>query len=257
MRLKNPVRIVKRAGRFIRPIASGKFNFGHCAICSAGTLFIESGDDLRECYVCFHCLSIPRWRALFAKLEDLFPNWRELKILESSPAGACSKRIASECPGYVPTHFFPNVPTGTLHDGVRCEDLERLTFADESFDVVLTQEVMEHLFDPQAAFAEIARVLKPGGVHLFTVPYLNNAPTVVRAQRRGSQVQHILEPAYHGNPIDDNGSLVVTDWGSDIREQIFQASGLQTQIVDETNRRKGIAGRSPEVFISRKPEQSA
>ncbi len=32
----------------------------------------------------------------------------------------------------------------------------------------LTQDVFEHLFDPAAAFREIARTLQPGGAHVFT-----------------------------------------------------------------------------------------
>lgn len=40
---------------------------------------------------------------------------------------------------------------------------ETLPFADNSFDVVFADNVMEHLPDPEKVFAEIARVLRPGG----------------------------------------------------------------------------------------------
>jgi SAM-dependent methyltransferase len=43
-------------------------------------------------------------------------------------------------------------------------DATRLCFADESFDVVFTFATFEHLPDPESTFAEIARVLKKGGV---------------------------------------------------------------------------------------------
>ena len=37
---------------------------------------------------------------------------------------------------------------------------------------------MEHIFDPSKAFSEIARTLKTGGAHIFTVPLINkNKPT--------------------------------------------------------------------------------
>lgn len=42
-------------------------------------------------------------------------------------------------------------------------DATRLCFADESFDVVFSYATFEHLPDPAATFAEIARVLKKGG----------------------------------------------------------------------------------------------
>jgi SAM-dependent methyltransferase len=54
-----------------------------------------------------------------------------------------------------------------LHCQVRLGDLYRLPFADGSveqgFDAVLFHQVLHYLDDPQAAVAEAARVLKPGG----------------------------------------------------------------------------------------------
>lgn len=45
-----------------------------------------------------------------------------------------------------------------------------LPLADASLDAVICSEVLEHLDDYPAALAEIARVLKPGGVFAATVP---------------------------------------------------------------------------------------
>jgi len=52
-------------------------------------------------------------------------------------------------------------------------DASQLTFADNSFDVVYSISVFEHLPDVSAVMGEIARVLRPGGVayivtHLYT-----------------------------------------------------------------------------------------
>jgi 2-polyprenyl-3-methyl-5-hydroxy-6-metoxy-1,4-benzoquinol methylase len=44
--------------------------------------------------------------------------------------------------------------------GFRCEDIESLSFGNESFDLVITQDVMEHVLNPALAFAEIGRILK-------------------------------------------------------------------------------------------------
>lgn len=49
-------------------------------------------------------------------------------------------------------------------------DATRLPFADESFDVVITSEVLEHIQGDVDALAEMARVLKPGGRFAATVP---------------------------------------------------------------------------------------
>jgi SAM-dependent methyltransferase len=47
-----------------------------------------------------------------------------------------------------------------------------LPIADASIDTVLLLEVLEHVRDASAVLASIARVLKPGGVLLLSVPFL-------------------------------------------------------------------------------------
>jgi SAM-dependent methyltransferase len=49
-------------------------------------------------------------------------------------------------------------------------DARAMPFADDSFDVVIASEVLEHIPADADAFAEISRVLRPGGVAAVTVP---------------------------------------------------------------------------------------
>ncbi len=49
-------------------------------------------------------------------------------------------------------------------------DATRMPFADDSFDIVIAAEVLEHIPADQAAMTEIARVLRPGGIAALTVP---------------------------------------------------------------------------------------
>ena len=51
-------------------------------------------------------------------------------------------------------------------------DAARLPISDASVDVVVCLEVLEHVSQPQAALAEFVRVLKPGGVMLFSMPFM-------------------------------------------------------------------------------------
>ena len=47
---------------------------------------------------------------------------------------------------------------------------ETLPYPDNTFDVVFSDNVLEHLENPDAVFGEIARVLKPGGSFCFKTP---------------------------------------------------------------------------------------
>ena len=51
-------------------------------------------------------------------------------------------------------------------------DGSRFPFNDSSFDSVLCNQVLEHVFNPQQFLSEIRRILKPGGRILLTVPFV-------------------------------------------------------------------------------------
>jgi SAM-dependent methyltransferase len=191
-------------------------------------------------------------------MEKFFPQWRDLTIHESSPVSGrgASRRLANEAPGYVPSYYYPNVAAGEMVKGVRCEDLENLSFDDESFDLHLTQDVFEHLFNPAAAFREIARTLRPGGAHVFTTPLVrkNEATRFCAALAPDGTVIHLVEPPeYHGNPISLEGSLVTVNWGYDIADYIFKACGLFTKLVFIDNIELGIRAEYIEVLLTYKP----
>jgi SAM-dependent methyltransferase len=155
---------------------------------------------------------------------------------------------------YTPTHFFPSVAPGQFRDGCRCENLERQTFPDACFDLVVTGDVFEHVLDPGRGFSEIARTLRPGGAHVFTVPWYWWKKTLVRAVRNEEGTTTYLEPTdYHGNPIDKKGSLVVTEWGPDLCDFIYRSSGLTTTAILIHDLKLGLAGEFCEVFISSRP----
>jgi SAM-dependent methyltransferase len=229
-------------------------NDGYCPVCESETRFSSPYYWLRDHYRCERCKCIPRERALLTVLNRRFPNWRALAIHESSPGFSSSRLLARDCPRYTATHYFPDQALGGEHAGFRNEDLSRQTFPDGTFDLVITQDVMEHVLDPEGAFREIARTLKPGGAHVFTTPiYPDLAVTEIRARLRDGQVDHLAEPEYHGNPIDPEGSLVTVRWGQDIGEIVARSSGLMTTIYLTVDRQLGLDGEFLEVLVSRKP----
>ncbi|RYE49437.1 MAG: class I SAM-dependent methyltransferase [Hyphomicrobiales bacterium] len=68
-----------------------------------------------------------------------------------------------------------------LLDEGRVADAAAIPFPDESFDVVFADNLLEHLPEPSAVFAEVNRVLKPGGIFLFKTPNRQHyVPTIAR-----------------------------------------------------------------------------
>jgi SAM-dependent methyltransferase len=211
---------------------------------------------LRDHYFCSNCRSIPRERALMAVIEMYYPHWRELTVHESSPSSrGASLRLAQESATYIGSQYFPDKQPGSMVGAFRCENLEALTFADASIDLHVTQDVIEHVFQPTQVFREIARTLKPGGAHIFTVPLVSRQePSKVRAQLSADgKVIHVQPPVYHGNPISEEGSLVVVDWGHDICRHIFRACGLLTYLVHFEDLGRGIKADLNEVLVTLKP----
>lgn len=208
---------------------------------------------MREYYRCAWCRSTPRYRAFNLVLQDRFPNWRDLIIHESSPGGAMSEKLARLCPAYLASDYYADVPPGAAFGRSRNEDLQKQTFPDEAFDVVIAMDVFEHLPYPELAFREIARTLKVGGVLLFTVPCDFSALTVIRATiSPNSKLIHHLPPVYHGNPIDEKGSLVFRDWGRDMTDIIRNSSGMETEILRIRRFCLGIEPKMNEIYISHK-----
>ena len=227
---------------------------GYCPCCRQHVEFEISGKFFRSSYSCKNCNSKPRHRHLIHILDKLYPNWDQLLIHESSPGGGCSfDKFAKK---YSFSQYLADTPSGLVDEkGVRSENLEALTFPDESFDIFITQDVFEHIFNPQKAIKEIARVLKPGGSHVFTAPkfaqYSLSFPMAEISQ--DGKIHHLVStPEYHGNPVGDGKSLVTWRYGRDFEFLLCSWSGLPVTTYDTTNTYFGICAEYNEVFVMRK-----
>ncbi len=125
----------------------------------------------------------------------------------------------------------PEHQSGAVVDGVRHEDAGNLSFDDRSIDIMISNEVLEHVPDPAKAIAEASRVLRPDGVLYFTIPFdPARVQTRPRAELIGDQVVHHLPPEHHGNPATGAESLVFTDFGWDFIDA-FRATGFAACVV--------------------------
>ncbi len=108
---------------------------------------------------------------------------------------------------------------------LRHEDIMALSFADQSFDAVVSYDVLEHVPDYQAALSEFARVLRPGGHLILTAPFKwDQHQTLIRAtQNPDGSINHILEPEYHGDPVRSEGVLCFQTFGWDVLDSVREA----------------------------------
>jgi predicted SAM-dependent methyltransferase len=151
-------------------------------------------------------------------------------------------------PNYVYSEYFPGVAPGVIHQGVRCEDLHRLSFSNESIDLIVTEDVIEHVRHPALVFKETHRVLVPGGFHVFTVPVYGNK-TVSRVDTRGEQDIYLLPPVYHDDPLCSRGILAYNDFGVDIVDVVAKY-GFRTRLVKfNTEDRRYLCG---DVIVAEK-----
>lgn len=152
------------------------------------------------------------WGTRAGSLRELCdaPGFRALAVAEINSAGNLHQFL-SKLPNLKFSEFGGSAP------GVPSEDLTRLSYRDSSFDIVLTSDTLEHVPDVDTALAEIRRVLKPGGRHIFTVPVLMDRPaTRRRASNSGGELIHHLPPSYHGAPQEGQADLLVfNEFGAD------------------------------------------
>jgi SAM-dependent methyltransferase len=174
-------------------------------------------------------------RAYAARAQSLADLVREpqlagLDVWEPGVLGPLRPHLAT-LPGYVVSDFWPDVPPGQERDGVRCEDLTALTFADASFDLVVTSDIFEHVRIPELGFREVHRVLRPGGRHVFSIPIQEpwRSNTLERVDTSSSEDVHLLPPQYHLGP-KHSLHLVYNEFGRDLLE-LLDRVGFDTEVV--------------------------
>ena len=155
-------------------------------------------------------------------------EFRGLKIAEINACGTLHSYLKDH-PNLYYSEWLPGGKPGELHDGVRCEDLQRLTYPDDYFDIFLTSETLEHVPEPDRAWREINRTLKSGGYHVFTIPVIpSQRQTIHRARLVEGVRKDLLEPAYHGTP-ERQDMIVYTDFGMDVTNKLDDL-GLHTEV---------------------------
>jgi SAM-dependent methyltransferase len=164
--------------------------------------------------------------------------------------------LAVKHPGLVGSEYLgDSVPRGDFDSrGVRNEDLTRLSFDNESFDAILSFECFEHMPNFSCGMKEVARVLKPGGRMMWTVPFRSDLErNIYRAtlEANGSIIHH-EPPEYHGDPINSDGCLCFTHFGWEMLKMVKNAGFSQAYALAYWSDIFGYLGGEQFVFVAQK-----
>jgi SAM-dependent methyltransferase len=222
----------------------GRSQFRRCRACDRISLIVAFGAD-GEFHICLRCRANLRYELIASYLREEISAMSSLDVLELDPGSPLSA-LLGRARSHTRSFFRENIAPGTRReDGAVCQDITSLTFPDDSLDLIISSDVLEHVPDIEAAFRESARVLRPGGAHIFTVP--PRPTTVRRAYVQQGQVIHLTSPEYHSDPLSPSGILAFWDYGPDLASKVDTA-GLEVQAV-----RGPAAADSRVVWRARKP----
>lgn len=257
MNIKLCLRIIRL--RNFKALLSFPPRIAFCYICNNMRVFLSTDKFPLIGWRCLSCRATPYHNAAFKKIREIyFENLSGLSgrsVYELSAHGAIynalkkhSKKVGFN---FFFSEFLENYQLGHIYKGIRCEDVQTLTFPNDYFDLITSSSVFEHVEDDIAGFREIARTLKPGGLHIFTVPFDNSQNTIIRAKRfKSGAIEHFETPEYHSDPYRGEGGVFTwRNYGNDIYARIASA-GLKTKFynIELT----GLDKLSVPVFVSRK-----
>jgi SAM-dependent methyltransferase len=107
-------------------------------------------------------------------------------------------------------------------------DVQNLPFPDDSFTLITANMVVEHLANPRLVFAEIHRVLVPGGTFLFHTPNVNGYITAVN-KYLPDRIKKLAAKVLNGRDPDD---VYPTFYRCNTEESIIyaaSATGLEVE----------------------------
>ena len=225
---------------------------GFCPCCNSSTVFITNHAWFRDHYVCSNCKSKVRDRQIYKLLNKQNFDSDNIVCLEFSPN--IHNFLKNRTKNYLASCYFPDKRLGRKFSGIQNEDIQKLTFKDNSFDLIIHEDVFEHIFDPISAIQEIYRVLKVHGKCIFCFPIFERDKSIQRCKLENGTIIDILPKDFHGSPIGNRKSLVVYEYGRDIIEKMKKKLGDKVKFthIKNVDENMGIIGKFLDVFMIEK-----
>lgn len=190
---------------------------------------------------CLRCGASAVTQSLVEVLGRTVPALDSLDVYELSGAGPLVSYLQPRCRSLTLSEYVEGATPGDIRDGVSCQNVERLTFPAECFDLCTSTEVFEHVEDDRAGFGEIHRVLRPGGCFVFTVPIDLRRDTIERTAVRDGRRVDLLPPEYHADRYRGAKVLCHRDYGQDVLARLRSAGFSDARIATPQRRLFGLA----------------
>jgi SAM-dependent methyltransferase len=248
------MRVIARLRKAAALLAPSEFALRRerCVLCGCGWQVRLRRDEIAV--RCLRCGASAITQSLVDVVLQACGDLAQLSVYELSAAGALVDWLRPRAGRLITSEFFDAVAPGESHHGVVCQDVQRLTFDDACFDVCTSTEVFEHVEDDIAGFREILRVLRPGGVCVFTVPLGTNAGTVERTAWRDGRRVAVLPAEYHADRYRGQRVFCYRNYGTDIVARLRDAGFASAEIVRP---RPLLCGHARAVIVARKSPGAA
>jgi SAM-dependent methyltransferase len=186
---------------------------------------------------CLRCSASAITMSHVSVLRAEVGNLGGLHVYELSARGSLVEWLRRHAGKLTCSEYLDGVPAGETVGGVQCQDVRRLTYAAGSFDICTSTEVFEHVSEDAPGFAELHRVLRPGGRLIFSVPMSGREKTMERARLKSGKIEHLLPPEYHGDRIRGRERvLAYRNYGLDILDRVRAAGFSDARLVTPHDR---------------------
>lgn len=225
-RLKNFLHIIKK-----NSFKDWRVSFDYCPLCCKNVYFISFCRTALETR-CISCRNTCINLAMIPVIDSILPVEY---AYEMSSYGGTLEFLRKKVDCIVTSEFYPNYDLGSYFNGVRIEDVQKLTFKSNSFDLVTSNQVFEHVPDDIKGFKEVYRVLKHSGFFVFGVPLYDLGSTKQVAVLTEKGIRFNGKPEYHGSRLEGPNS-VPTFWRhsfNDIEDRLEKV-GFSAKIVEIT-----------------------